>query len=114
MKNPFVYIMGSASCTLYVGVTSNLEKRVWEHRHGEHDGFTKRYRVTKLLYMEEHSRMDDAIVREKQIKAWSRDKKLALIRQGNHRWNDLAWSWFDAPSPPEESASRRDSSLRSE
>jgi len=97
VKSPFVYIMGSASGTLYVGVTSNLEKRVWEHKQGVHEGFTKTYKVTNLLFMEEHSSMSDAIAREKQIKAWSRDKKLALIREGNPRWNDLAWNWCGEP-----------------
>jgi putative endonuclease len=94
MKTGFVYIMGSASGTLYVGVTTSLEQRVWQHKHGTHEGFTKRYRVTKLLYLEEYPRIDDAIAREKQLKAWSREKKLALIRESNTRWNDLAWNWF--------------------
>ena len=86
--------MGSTSGTTYVGVRSNLERRVWEHKHSVHDGFPKRYNVTKLLCMEVFSRMDDAIAREKQIKAWSRDKKLSLIRERNPRWNDLAWDWY--------------------
>ncbi len=94
MKTAFVYIMGSQSGTIYVGVTSNLERRVWEHKHHIYDGFTKRHNVTKLLCMEEFSRMDDAIGREKQIKAWSRDKKLSLIEERNPRWNDLAWDWY--------------------
>jgi putative endonuclease len=97
MKTGFAYIMGSASGTLYVGVTSNLERRVWEHKHHLYESFTKHYGVTKLLYMEEQSRMDDAIAREKQIKAWSRNKKLALIRVQNPRWNDLAWNWYGEP-----------------
>ncbi len=94
MKTAFVYVMGSTTGTLYVGVTSNLERRVWEHKHHVNDGFTKRYNVTNLLFIEECSRMDDAIAREKQIKAWSRGKKLALIRDRNPRWNDLAWNWY--------------------
>ncbi len=94
MKTTFVYIMGSQSGTLYVGVTSSLERRVWEHKQHIHDGFTKRHNVKKLLCMEEFSRLDDAIAREKQIKAWSRDKKLALLRERNPRWNDLAWNWY--------------------
>ena len=90
MKTAFVYVMGSTTGTLYVGVTSNLERRVWEHKHHVYDSFTKRHNVTKLLCMEELSRIDDAIGREKQVKAWSRDKKLALIEEQNPRWNDLA------------------------
>jgi putative endonuclease len=86
--------MGSASGTLYVGVTSNLERRVWEHKQHVLEGFTKRYEVTKLLYMEEFSRIDDAIAAEKRIKTWGRAKKLALIRERNPRWNDLAWNWY--------------------
>jgi putative endonuclease len=89
--------MGSASGTLYTGVTSNLERRVREHKHQIHKGFTSQYNVTKLLYLEEYSRIDDAIGREKQIKAWGRAKKLAMIRELNPRWNDLAWNWFDDP-----------------
>jgi len=69
MKTAFVYVMGSTTGTFYVGVTSNLERRVWEHKHHVNDGFTKRYNVTNLLFIEEFSRMDDAIAREKQIKA---------------------------------------------
>jgi putative endonuclease len=95
VKTAYVYIMGSASGTLYVGVTSGLEKRVWEHKRGVHEGFTKKYKVTRLLFLEEHTSMSDAIAREKQIKAWSRDKKLAMIRSLNPRWNDLAWNWHE-------------------
>jgi putative endonuclease len=94
METGFIYIMGSASGTLYIGVTSTLEQRVWQHKHGVYGGFTKRYQVTKLLYLEEYLRIDDAIAREKQLKAWSREKKLALIKGSNPRWNDLAWNWF--------------------
>jgi putative endonuclease len=94
MKTAFVYVMGSSSGTIYVGVTSDPERRIWKHKHHVNDGFTKRYDVTKLLCMEEFSRMDDAIAREKQIKAWSRDKKPALIREHNPQWNDLAWDWY--------------------
>ncbi|MDQ3653602.1 MAG: GIY-YIG nuclease family protein [Chloroflexota bacterium] len=66
--------MGSQSGILYVGVTSSLERRVWEHKHHVNDGFTKRHNVTKPLCLEEFVRMDDAIAREKQIKAWSRTR----------------------------------------
>lgn len=93
VKTAFVYIMGSASGTLHVGVTSNLERRVWEHKHHVNDGFTKRYNGTKLLCMEECSQIDDAIAREKQIKGWGRMKKVALIEVKNSKWWDLSRDW---------------------
>ncbi len=95
MKTGFVYIMGSKTGTIYTGVTSELERRVWEHKNHYRDGFTKDHEVTKLLYVEDYSRMDDAIAREKQLKGWTRGKKLALVRARNPRWNDLAWNWFE-------------------
>ena len=95
MKTGFVYIMGSKGGTIYIGVTSDLERRVWEHRNHVHPGFTRQYHVTRLLHMEQFPRMDDAIAREKQLKGWTRATKLELIQQHNPRWNDLAWNWFD-------------------
>lgn len=95
MKTAYVYIMGSVTGTLYVGVTSNLEHRVWQHKNHVHEGFTTRYNVTRLLYIEEYSRVDDAIAREKQIKGWARAKKLEIIGERNPRWNDLAWNWYE-------------------
>jgi putative endonuclease len=94
MRTAYVYIMGSASGTLYIGITNNLERRVWEHKRKVNEGFTKRHDVINLLYMEEFSRFDDAIAREKQLQRWSRSKKLNLIRTMNPRWNDLAWNWY--------------------
>jgi putative endonuclease len=94
VRTACVYIMGSQSGTLYIGVTNNLERRVWEHKHKVNEGFTSRYNVTKLLYLEEFSRFDDAIAREKQLQRRSRSKKLALIRTMNPRWNDLEWTWY--------------------
>ncbi len=116
MKTSYVYIMANASRTIYVGVASNLERRVWEHRTHFHDGFTKRHHATKLVYIEEFERIDDAIAWEKAVKGKTRAKKVALIEERNPRWNDLAWNWFDgaeAPATPS-SASHGDSSLRSE
>lgn len=96
MKTAYVYIMASASRTTYIGVTTDLERRVWEHKtHYYPDAFTSRYGITKLVHIEEFERIDDAIAREKALKSWSRAKKVALIQTGNPRWNDLAWSWFD-------------------
>ena len=89
-KLPAVYILASQrNGTLYVGVTSNLVKRVWEHKNNQVDGFSRRYGVHMLVYYEILDAMDAAITREKQIKAGSRAKKLRLIESMNSEWNDL-------------------------
>ncbi len=85
-----VHIMASGrNGTLYVGVTSNLLRRIWEHKNDATEGFTKRYGVHTLVYYEVCPSMDSAIEREKQIKSWSRKKKLALIEERNKSWKDL-------------------------
>ncbi len=90
MKQPCVYILASKrNGTLYVGVTDDVVRRVWEHKSGVVDGFTKRYHVHRLIYAEFHETMPDAIVREKQIKKWRRAWKLELIERGNPHWRDL-------------------------
>ena len=87
---PAVYIMANRrNGAIYVGVTSNLVQRAWQHREGIADGFTKRYGCKLLVWFELHSTMDHAIVREKQIKGGSRKKKLALIEAANPLWRDL-------------------------
>jgi len=89
-KLPAVYILASQrNGTLYVGVTSNLVKRVWEHKNDQVEGFSRRYGVHMLVYYEILDAMDAAITREKQIKAGSRAKKLRLIESMNPEWNDL-------------------------
>ena len=89
-KQPTVYILASQrNGTLYVGVTSCLAKRVWEHKNNVVEGFTKKYAVHMLVYFEVTDNMDAAINREKQIKAGSRGKKLALIESMNPAWEDL-------------------------
>ena len=75
---------------LYTGVTNNLERRVMEHKHEICDGFTKKYKVTRLVYFESFGDVRDAISREKQIKRWRREKKLALIRERNAGFRDLS------------------------
>ncbi len=75
--------------TLYVGVTNDLVKRIWEHRNDVEEGFTKRYGVHLLVYFETHARIDDAILREKRIKKWRRAWKIRLIETMNPEWNDL-------------------------
>ena len=98
MRDYYVYIMTNKSGTLYVGMTNSLERRVWEHKQGCVDGFTKRYAITRLVYHEAIPDVWDAIAREKQIKAWRRSKKLALIRSVNPRWRDVAEGWYSDPS----------------
>ena len=90
MKNPCVYILASGwNGTLYVGVTSNLIKRIHEHKSDFAEGFTKQYRVHNLVWFEQHGTMDSAISREKAIKAWKREWKVQLIETSNPQWLDL-------------------------
>lgn len=90
MKDPCVYIMASKrNGTLYTGVTSNLVQRVWQHKEGVVAGFTRKYRCKLLVWYEQHGSMESAILREKQIKAGSRARKLALIEAQNPDWQDL-------------------------
>jgi len=81
--NYYVYIVASASRTLYIGVTNDLERRMRQHRHKSLGGFTAKYDVDRLMWFEWHTRIEDAIAREKQVKGWSRAKKLALIEAEN-------------------------------
>ena len=90
----YVYIMASASRTIYIGMTNNLERRAWQHKAGEIDGFSRKYKTNRLVYVEDFGDVRDAIAREKQLKGWLRAKKIALIEERNPRWNDLAWNWF--------------------
>ena len=95
---PTVYIMASEKRgTLYVGVTSNLIHRVWQHKQGETEGFSKRYRTKSLVYFELHESMESAIRREKQRKKWRRQWKLNLIFENNPAWDDL-WESIIAAS----------------
>ncbi|MDP2179226.1 GIY-YIG nuclease family protein [Methylicorpusculum sp.] len=90
MKQPCVYILASQhNGTLYVGVTSDLVKRVYQHREGMVEGFAKRYGVKILVWFEIHEMMESAIRREKQLKNWSRIAKIQLIEQQNPKWLDL-------------------------
>ena len=89
-RQPAVYVLASKrNGTLYIGVTSDLRKRVWEHRNDVVDGFTTRYAVHRLVYYELHTDMASAIGREKQMKKWNRAWKLELIEKHNPRWQDL-------------------------
>ncbi|MCF8199274.1 MAG: GIY-YIG nuclease family protein [Sulfuritalea sp.] len=90
MKQPCVYILASGrNGTLYVGVTSNLVQRVWQHKSNLVEGFTKKYGVHILVWYEVHETMESAIAREKAIKGWQRAWKLELIEAGNPEWHDL-------------------------
>ncbi len=92
-KQYYVYIMTNHSGTLYTGVTNNLERRLYEHRNGITPGFTSTYKITRLVYCETFTEIQQAIAREKQIKGWSRAKKVALIESINREWKDLSADW---------------------
>jgi putative endonuclease len=93
-KTYCAYIMGSLSGTLYIGVTGNLHKRVFEHKFHRIEGFTDKYQVERLLYWESFDDVHRAIAREKQLKGWRRSKKIALIESLNPHWLDLAREWY--------------------
>ncbi|MDE7215525.1 MAG: GIY-YIG nuclease family protein [Clostridia bacterium] len=90
MRNSYVYILSSqTNSTLYIGVTSDIYRRMNEHNDKVVDGFTKKYKVNKLVYVEEYGSIKEAIAREKQLKGWRREKKEALINSMNPEWKDL-------------------------
>ena len=90
----FVYILSNwDDSVLYIGVTSNLPRRLFEHRNGLADGFTKKYNIHKLVYFEQTNDVYSAISREKQLKKWNRQKKNALIGKMNPEWRDLSAGW---------------------
>jgi putative endonuclease len=93
MKQYYVYIMTNQSGTLYTGVTNDLTRRVYEHKQGQGGQFTSRYRITRLLYFEETRDVHAALTREKQVKGWTRAKKLELINTDNPKWMDLSVEW---------------------
>lgn len=92
-RSYWAYIVASRTGTLYIGVTNNLERRIWEHKAGEIDGFSRKYQCDRLVYYEAFDQVLDAIAREKQLKGWRREKKIALIESHNPRWDDLAEKW---------------------
>lgn len=91
----YVYIMTNGVRTLYVGVTNDLARRVYEHKQKLVDGFTKRYNITMLVYYEATTDVGAAITREKQLKGWLRRKKMALVDSMNPRWVDLSQGWYE-------------------
>ena len=102
-RHYFVYIMSSRSKTLYVGVTNNLIHRTLQHKTGVIQGFTSRYNIHRLVYVEHFADIRLAISREKQIKSWRREKKIALIEHLNPTWQDLAEQWSNSAATADSS-----------
>ena len=90
MINYYVYILSNKSKTLYIGVTNNLQRRLYEHKNKLREGFTKKYNLTKLVYFEVFNEIETAIKGEKQLKNWHRQWKVDLIESNNSYWNDLS------------------------
>ncbi len=105
MPTYYVYILANATRRLYIGVTNNLERRMYEHKHKLIPGFTSKYGHSWLVYYESTEDVTAAIAREKQLKGWLRSRKMALVETMNHEWQDLSADWF---------SNALDSSLRSE
>jgi putative endonuclease len=102
MKSYYIYILASKrNGTLYIGVTNELIKRLYQHKTQITEGFTKKYQVYSLVYFEEHSTPLDAIAREKQLKNWKRQWKIELIENSNPTWKDLYQDLLDSGSSPE-------------
>ncbi len=97
MAQYYVYIMTSASGTLYTGVTNRLTRRVYQHKTKSLRGFTSRYKINQLVYYETMGNIKLAIKREKQIKGWLREKKVKLINSLNPEWRDLSLEFMDPP-----------------
>jgi len=95
MKQYYVYIMSNKSGTLYTGVTSNIQQRIYQHKKKLVPGFTAKYNINKLVYYETTGDVNSAIAREKQIKGWLRSKKVSLIESVNTEWTDLSEGWYD-------------------
>ena len=90
----YVYILSSQRRVLYIGVTSNIEQRVSQHKRHVFRGFTAKYNVTSLVYFERYDSVRTAIRREKNLKDWRREKKIALIEAANPEWRDLSYGWY--------------------
>ena len=88
-KKFYIYILTNKSYTLYIGVTKNLVKRLYEHKQKYVEGFTKRYNINKLIYFEEYEDSKEAITREKQLKGWTRKRKIALIKETNPTFHEI-------------------------
>src|SRR5262249_45971526 len=111
MKQYYVYFMSNEGRTLYIGMTNNLERRVFEHKQEQVPGFTSKYSLTRLVYYESTGDVREALAREKQLKGGLRRKKIALMETQKREGKDLSASWY---APPENGGKESDSSLRSE
>lgn len=96
-KQFYVYILASYTQRLYIGVTSDLERRMWQHKNKAFEGHSSKYHIDRLVYVELFGHVDDAIAREKQLKNWSRIKKVNLITRDNPNWRDLSIELFVWP-----------------
>ena len=94
MRTYYVYVLASLSHVLYIGVTNDLRRRVWEHKNALRPGFTRDYRVTRLMYFETFTDIRCAIEREKQLKRLGRRRKVRMIEEHNPDWRDLSVDWF--------------------
>ena len=94
-RSYFTYMMASRSHTLYIGVTGDLRKRVFQHKWKEQGGFSARYNCDRLVWLESYQDVKRAIAREKELKGWRRRKKIALIESGNPIWADLSRDWYE-------------------
>lgn len=92
-RNYYVYILASKSRRLYIGMTNNLERRLWEHKSKVVEGFTKQYNIDRLVYFEDSIDVKSVLEREKQLKSWRREKKIELIESVNATWDDLSLNW---------------------
>lgn len=103
MKSYFVYMMSNNhGNVLYLGVTNNIERRIYEHKNGIYEGFSKKYKTTKLVYFEETNSVEAAITREKEIKKWRKEKKDKLIQTLNPDKKDLSLEWYEISHPLKE------------
>src|SRR5580704_16840428 len=100
LGNYYIYNLASTGRALYVGVTNDLQRRHFEHKHKLIPGHTQKYNVSRLVYFENTPNVNAAIAREKQIKGWTRAKKLALIEAQNPYWRDLSETWAERPAGP--------------
>lgn len=99
VRDYYVYILGSKSGVLYIGVTNDLSRRLFEYKQKLIEGFTSKYNVTRLVYFETFENITDAIKREKQLKGWRREKKTTLIESTNPMWHDLSEEWTNDRDP---------------
>jgi len=98
-KGGFVYVIANwTGEVIYIGITANLEKRMHEHKNKVHKGFSEKYNIDKLVYYEQFGDIELAIIREKEIKKWRREKKDRLINNVNPEWNDLSETWYEDSS----------------